>query len=600
MQLPGFDRTPDDIKALKAEFESLRNAESPRLARFRDYREENESSRDGDVMQFQGTSDYDVIRGARAPMRHNLPLPFGQAMTVKHSYRIAGRLPDVVVDRREESPQERFRSDTMEKMVWGIIRESKGETEFADAAWDGSQLGASCFSIYWNIKKQMPIFKSLDPAGVLVVRGLDDPFDFQRFYRFWSVPKSTFQAEYRNSIFREKSVEVDRASSDEVTIVQCSDRNKMTRFALEDGIGLDEWDHNYGFVPYTVIPNIGPQRRIWGWADYEFVRSLIQYLPQLLGREADILRAVANGSYLEKGTGQSPEALNAALQKGGVIPSKRDSSVEPIQPPDVPAFADAHRESVLTYIKMLGFTPDAAWGDGSAGSGSDRGLQLQPLQELSTMKQLNWSVGLSRLFAMAFEMIEGQQVGTARYRGKTQKGARRSPFNILIGPGLEPTQEPNPDYNPETLDGGEDFIDVPRDPEALFDGDHDVRFEWANTNADPNDPAFVLSELNKFQQGAQSLRTTLENLGVESPEDEMNLIEQESERFPWLRQGMIQMLKAQMDNQQGAGGGNPGDVATGLDAGLGQMLTPDGAAMNADGGATALNSDVGGPLYGGA
>lgn len=599
MKLPGFDKTPDDVKALKQEFEALRNGDASRLSRYREYREENEASRDGDVLQFQGNSDYDVVRGQRGPMRHNIPLPFGQAMTVKHSYRIAGRLPDVVVDRREESPQERFRSDTMEKMVWGIIRESKGETEFADAAWDGSQLGASCFQIYWNVKKQMPIFKSLDPGAVLVVRGLNDPFDFQRFYRFWSVPKSVFQAEYRNSSVRGEKVRVEDCSVDDVTIVECSDTKTATRFALEDGILLDEWSHDYGFVPYTVIPNIGPQRRIWGWADYEFTRALIQYLPQLLGREADILRAVANGSYLEKGTGQSPEALNAALQKGGVIPSKRDSSVEPIQPPDVPAFADAHRESVMQYIKMLGFAPDAAWGDGAAGSGSDRGLQLQPLQELSTMKQLNWSVGLSRLFRMAFEMIEGKQVGTARYRGKTQKGARRSPFNILIGPNVEPVSEPNPDFNPETLDGGEDFIDVPRDPKVLFDGDHDVRFEWQN-RVDPDDPAFVLSELNKFQQGAQSLRTTLERLGVESPEDEMNLIEQESERFPWLRQGMIQMIKAQMDNQQGAGGGNPGDVATGLDEGLGQMLTPDGSALDADGAATGLNSDVGGPLYGGA
>ena len=221
----------------------------------------------------------------------------------------------------------------------------------------------------------------------------------------------------------------------------------------------------------------------------------------------------------------------------------------------------AHRESVMQYIKMLGFAPDAAWGDGAAGSGSDCGLQMQPLAELSRMKQLNWSVGLSRLFAMAFEMIEGQQVGTARYRGKTKKGSRRSPFNLLIGPDQAPVQEPNDQYNPDSLTEGtdEEFIEVPRDPETLFDGDHDVRFEWQTESQDPSDPAFVMSELNKFQQGAQSLRTTLENLGVESPEDEMNLIEQESERFPWLRQGMIQMLKAQMDNQQGAGGGAPGE-----------------------------------------
>lgn len=610
MKFPGFDNTPDDIKTLKEEFEHLRNADADRLTRYRTYREENEAARDTDAALFSGDSDYDVVRSQRAPMRHNIPLPFGQSITVKHAYRIAGRLPDIKIDKREESPQERFRSDTMEKMLWGIIRESKGEVQFADGAWDGSQLGASCFSVYFDIKKQMPIFKSLNPEGVLVVRGLDNPHEFQRFYRFWQVPKGVFYSEYREQTFRDEPVKVGNCSVDQVTIVECSDPNRTVRFALEDGIGLAERYHGYGFTPYVVIPNVGPERRIFGWADYEFVRALVGYLPQLFGREADILRAVANGSYLEKGTGQSPEAINDALKKGGVIPAKRDSELTPVDPPSVPNFAEGHRDSALMYLKMLGFVPDAAWGDGAAGSGSDRGLQLQPLQELSTMKQLNWGSGLSRLATMMFQMIESKQTGTARYRGMAQKGARRSPFNLLIGPGLPPQQTPNPQADPENYGDSfnqDELIEVPRDPKELFDGDYDARFEWQN-RVDPDDPAFVMSELNKFQQGAQSLQTTLERLGVESPEDEMKLIEQESDRFPWLRQGMIQMLKLQMDQQQGSGtgqgqgvfAGNPGDVATGLDTGLSQMTSPDGAALNTDGTAAGLNSDVGGPLYGGA
>lgn len=604
-----FSRIPEDVAALKSEFEDLHSGDADRLLRYRTYREENEVARDGLASQFSGDdSDYGQKRRRqqRIPQRHSVALPFGQAMTVKHAFRIAGRLPDVVVDRREETPQERYRSDTIEKMVWGIIRESKGEAELADAAWDSSQLGAACFQVYFDVAKQMPIFRSLDPSGVLVVRGLDDPHDFQRFYRFWSVPRSTFEADYRDRTFRGKPVEVGRCSVDEVTIVECSDRTKKVRFTLDDGIGLSEYQHDLGFVPYVVIPNVGPQRRIWGWADYEFVRALVQYLPSLFSREADILRQVANGSYVEKGTGQSPATILATLRSGGIVPSRRDGSLEPVQPPDVPAFAEGHREMALKSLKMLGFVPDAAWGDGTAGSGSDRGLQLQPLIELSAMKQVNWGAGKSRLFSMALRMVEGKQAGPARYRGTVKRGARRSPFVFTLEPN-DPSkpkgstvQMKNPLFNPESLDPGDEMIDVPNSPKELFDGDYDVRFVWQN-RIDPDDPAFVLSELNKFEQGTQSLRTTLERLGVESPEDEMKLIEQEAERFPWLRSGMIAMLKAQLANAgQGDGGGRPVDTGTGLDAGLSTMLGKDGAALDADGGATALNGDAGGQLYGGA
>lgn len=609
MKLPGFSNVPDDIAALKDEFEALRSGEADRLQRYALYRSENQLARTGDAAQFSGVeSDYTQGRrrrgSGRNPRRHDIALPFGQALTVKHSYRIAGRLPDVVVDRREETPQERYRSDTMEKMIWGVIRESRGEVELGDAAWDSSQLGAACLRVYFDYAKQMPLFKALDPSGVLVVKGLDDPHDFQRFYRYWRVPRATFNAEYREKEFRGRPVRVGDVSVDTVTIIECSDKKKTIRFTLEDGVGLDEREHDYGFVNYVVIPNIGPQRDVWGWADYEFVRALVQYLPSLLSREADILRMVANGAFVEKGTGQTPTTILDTIRKGGVLPSRKDGSIEPIQPPNVPDFTDEHRAAVIQFIRDLGFAPDAAWGDGNAGSGSDRGLQLQPLLELTAMKQLNWAAGLSRLFSMGLRMTESKQAGPARYRGAVKVGARRTPFALTIQPSAEPggskTKIPNPLFDPQAVDPGDEEIDVPDSPKELFDGDYEVRFVWQN-RIDPDDPAFVMSELNKFQQGVQSLRTTLERLGVQSPEDEMRLIEQEADRFPWLRQGLIALTKAQLDaSSQGEGGGPQEDPGTGLDAGLSTMLGKDGAAMNVDGATQGLGQSGVGQLYGGA
>lgn len=616
----------DRVDALGHEFENLRQAQSERLNRYKTYRQENENSRALDDAKAGLTSDYGRRTASADDSRHAIALPFGMALTVKHAYRIAGRLPDAIVDRREESPQERYRSDTMEKMWWSILRASHGETVFASAAWDGSQLGASCFEVYFDIGLQMPLIRAVDPAGVLVVRGIDDPHNFQRIYRFWEVPVAELQAEYRDVEVAGVDVQVsDIQSTHKVgnvpmaTVIQACDKNTCVRFALgaQQKMGpkvntpLWEWDHNLGFVNYVVIPNIGPERDVWGWADYEFVRGLVAYIPELFSREADILKMVANGAFIEKGTGQPANTVKDTIKKGGVLPSRRDGSVEPIDPPEIPTFQESHSARAMEMVKMLGFAPDAAWGGADTRSGADRTLQLQPLVEYTAMKQTNWVNGLTRIGAMCYRMIEQLQTIDTVYRGAVQSGrtGQRSGFQpFKIGPTAAPVSLGQQPADPTvaatdqaflTDDSGEEIV-VPATPAELFDGDYTIRFAWQN-RIDPDDPAYVLSELNKFSQGAQSLRTTLERLGMQAPEDEMKLIETEAERFPWLRQGMIALIQNQLqaENGQDAGGAAGATTPSGQVADAVQMTqTKDGTALDADAGAKALGGLS--QLFGGA
>jgi hypothetical protein len=408
------------------------------------------------------------------------------------------------------------------------------------------------------------------------------------------------------------------------TVVQACDRNRCVRFALgvrerlgsKRNVPLWEWTHNLGFVPYVVIPNIGPERDVWGWADYEFVRGLVAYLPQLLSREADILKMVANGAFIEKGTGQSPQTVKSTVQKGGILPSRRDGTVEPIQAPEVPSFQEAHAGRAMELFKMLGFAPDAAWGGADTRSGADRTLQMQPLVEYTAMKQTNWVNGLARMGRMCFRMIEQLQVLDATYRGAKVSGrtGQRQAFQpFKIGPQQPPVnlgmQQPEPTGDPMLDDpamqgmlsaehDGEEIV-VPASPAELFDGDYNIRFAWQN-RIDPDDPAYVLSELNKFSQAAQSLRTTLEHLGIPAPEDEMKLIEDEAERFPWLRQGMIALIKNQLQQEGDASAGaqTPSGQLADLSGGLEMTQTKDGSALDSDAGAAALGGIS--QLYGGA
>lgn len=591
------------VDDLAQEFQNLYAEHQERLDRFRATREAAEGPRTASLMGDVSTmeiSDYGRKRKAGSIQRHNLKLPAAQALAVKHTYRIAGRSPEFIVDKREESPQERYRSETMQKLAWAIVRESDGLQQIAGSAWDASQLGAGCFDVYFDPVKQMPVFRSIDPAGILVIPGVDDPHNFERVYHFWDVPVRSVQMAYAGAEFRGDRILTNKIVSNHregngqmVTLVQACDRNRKVRFALGGNVPLAETIHNYGFAPYIVVPNIGPERDIWGWSDYEFSRLLIEYLQVLLSREADVIAAVANGALIEHGTGLPPAMIQQIIREGGVVQSKREGKVEPIAAPDMPAYTSEHTKTIVDLFKMFSFAPDAAWGQGGSLTGADRALQLMPQLELTALKQLNFSSGLQRLYRQAFRLMETQTERAVRYRGviPTKAGTARAFEPMLLGPGVAPGKFRVPGPT-------EEFVEVPRSLRDIFDGDYDLRVVYAN-RIDPDDPTYVVSELSKFRQGAQSLETTLENLGVNVPEDEMRRIENEAGRFPWLNAGMIALTKAQVAaTGQGAGGG--GDQSAPFDASLDPLAT---AATGQDAGnefsvaSASLNGD--GALYGG-
>lgn len=589
-----------ELDNIHGEYADLLSQHSERLDRYKQYRQEANKARDPDAQFYLGdTTDYGRLSRTKHEQRyrHHIQLPLGKALTVKHSFRIAGRLPDIVVDKRAESPQEIHRSDIMEKMAWAIIRASGGETLFADGAWNGSEVGTTVFCGYFSIDKQMPCIHSVDPEGFLAVPGVTDPHSFRRTYKMKDSPIRSVQLDYPDAEWNAISPHHNAGGIDMVRVVTYCDEAKQIVFAsgLNNAIQLSRYDHGYGFVPDVAIPNIGPYSDIYGWADYEFVRSLVEYLPIMLSREADVLRAVANGAYQEAGTGQNAAQIIQVLNEGGVIPTKRDSTIAPIPAPEMPSFAEAHSDRTFDLFKMLGFAPDASWGGSDANSGSDRGLMLQPLLEYTAMKQMNWQKGLTRLFEYCYQIAEQKQATKASYSGTKPNatGRNASPFSFILGPNEDDQSVPNPDPM------AQDLISLPMKPKDIFDGDYCARFVWQN-RIDPDDPAYVMSELNKFQASVQSLQTTLERLGFQAPEEEMKRIEREAEKFPWVNQGLVKMLIAQASGGQGQGGGPPVDEAqAGLDASQ-TMAGPGGQALAADAGAGALGPDSFGTMYGAA
>lgn len=597
--------------SLTEEFNHLRERDAERLNRYRDFTQEYESSRSTDI--YLNVTDYGRKVRSDEQGRHDLKLPYAHAITTKHAYRVAGRLPDIVCDRRDSTAPERFRADTIEKILYAVYGYSKAQLQFGSGGHDASLLGAACFDVHYDVKRQTPIFRSIDPGGLLVIPGVEDPHEFKRVYRFWNVSVQSFRIDYKDHEFPggEKITDVKPdGTTDVITMVEAITPTHTNLMA--GGVMLDSYTHDHGFVPIIVIPNLGPIRKVWGYSDYEFYRHVAAYYETLLSRQADVIRAVANGAYTAEETGQAPKAVKDALREGGVIPIRKDGKVTPVEVAQMPAFADAHLQAVRTAMDELGFTPPAAWGALGAASGSDRALQMAPQVELTALKQIQWTAGLERLNTMILRMIEQKQIGKAVFRGTKTRRYAQSAFAITLNASAtQATELFDKDGNPIINEKGEQ-VTAPSTPAELIGGDYCTQVQW-QTRLDRDDPQFVLTELNKFAQGAQSLYTTLSNLGIESPEDEMHLIEQEAERFPWLRSGLIAMVKAQLDAQGAGGGGDTGGGSGDIPGGIASLLGGGGGgsgALNADGAARGLNGSsngggrsaggVPGAVYGGA
>jgi hypothetical protein len=579
VKLPAFlGGTGDELpigEQLLGGFQALRAENDQRIGRYRTAEDRYARSRDEGRVSLGDHDDYGRPVGDAPRNRHAIPLNYDHAITQKHSFRIAGRLPDVLVPGNDRSKYERFRSDTIEKLIYGVWRYSDIASQFASGAHHASLLGAACFDVWLDPSNlQIPKVRELHPGTVLVVPGIDDIHDFEAVYRFWPVSIRSLREKYRGvDLPHGGHIDDVRPTEDgggSTILVELITRDNRVRFAGKTV--LSERPHTYGFAPYIIIPNLGPVEELWGFSDHEFYKDAVAYLERLISRQADVAATTANGAMQDLGSGQHPSKVLNIIRKGGIVPGKKDSKgIQPIQPPEFGAWIDSHHAFIRQAINDLGFTPDAAWGTiGASTSGSDRALQLGPQLELTGLKQIHWSGGIKRMNTMILKLIEKYTV-EATFRGTATKGYRSSPFTIVVNAAAAEAAQASPS-DIDLADIGTDGApkSLPQTPKELIAGDYCTEVKW-NNRLDRDDPQFVLSELNKYAQAAQSLYTTLERLGFADPSEEIELIAAEAEKYPWLRSGMISLIKQQLDAAANTapaggsgGGGGQGDISGAL------------------------------------
>ena len=275
----------------------------------------------------------------------------------------------------------------------------------------------------------------------------------------------------------------------QANIIKYYDKNELV--ILQDGKEVQRIEHDFGFLPVVFGQNRVKPHYLEGIGDLEQASGLQQYLNELMSWNADIIEYMANPIQVIKGyTGDKlPTGPGAQWQLG----KDMDASflLWPGSPPDV----ERMLSTVQRAIEDLTFLGDATFGRNipSGTSGSAVKSLLSGIQAAFLRKQVTMGTMYKKANEVIFRIIEKYWAN----KEFTLRGTKRGTTYI------------------ETMTGKE------------IAGNYRTQVIWAPGILDQS--SRVDLEITKLNAKLQSRRTAMENVGIISPNDELELIRNEIE-----------------------------------------------------------------------
>jgi hypothetical protein len=344
----------------------------------------------------------------------------------------------------------------------------------------------------------------------------------------------------------------------QTTVIDWYDKHGNWTRVMGDAVHSQNLGYGTGSVPVIEFPNSLPGDEREPLSDVSDIIDLNIYLDQLISQQADIIKRYSNPTILDKQSGQSPHQIRQTVQgEGGVLPIRRDGNIELLNwqgtPPDI---ANQYGRALQALYDLSG-KPATSYGQVlSNQSGVASNMALSPATLTTEEKMSIFGFGLTRLNMAILQLTEKFMAGVdidLRVGATSGRGRRAYRFYAT------------------KLNGSD------------IDGWYKNQIKWPSILR-TDDPIFVQNELSKATGSAdsppkQSLYTTLENLGIEDVEMEIDRIKEQLED-PRLHPDRLQASIAAAQAFQQSQMPSPME---GLDPALSGAPASDLAALEASG-----------------
>lgn len=501
---------------------------------------------------------------------------------------------------RPNSAEFRETAERSEKILDRILDLSRADVQFMEGAKTGSKLGRTIFKVYKKGVKgaEHACFSYCQPDyfyGVPI--GAESPGEFSIVYYSYPIDKTEAVRRFGAGNYKTEGEMADgdrydrKREQNQWTTVESQRRVPVLEVWSKDSYLLQvggitkyngenpyKWsDTNEGYIPFVVIENIRSDEDGFGEADIQQGRIINERINYLLSRRDHIVNRWLTPTITWEGAPQNyAEILAQSMSGGGAIPMRLGSRIGFLSY-DRPNEAVAQQMAELraTFLEVCGMNEASYQGivQGSINTGPALDVQFQPLLSTIQKKRKEWEIGLKALMSMLLQLQE--DIGESRALGQavvlaSSKTADAVPGNEQMGP----TQ----DGMMVNLSG--------KDIKGL----RDVSISWPGV-LPKDDFAASRLEMEKLSAGMQSVYTTMEKLGEEYPNDEIQRIRRENEdpslkgekvaqqtraMTPLIKQQQdqqFQMMQQQMAEQQAMQAQQGGQPGMGAMGGMGQEMT---------------------------
>lgn len=479
---------------------------------------------------------------------HNLCKP----ITERFVHYLLGKGFSYNVD-RPNTMEFREAAERTEKILKRLLELSHGDIQLEMGAKTGSQLGRTIFKVYKKGKpgSEHACFTHCQPDYFYGIPASDDALgDWATVYYSYPVDKSEAQrmfgpGNYKTEAEIAMAEYYDQRPEMAADLGQTRDRRvpvlevwTKDDYALVvggvvkyNGENPFKWsDTGEGFIPFVVIENIRNSADNRGEGDIAQSRELNEHYNWLISRESYVVQRWLTPTLVWEGAPQNyGEILAQTLGGGGAIPARLGSNLYFLayDKPN-PSVAELKATIRGAILESAGMSELALQGSvtGSVNTGTALQAQFQPVLSSIDKKRKEWEFGLKQLFAMLLQVQE--DIGDSKVLGQAAVNGTIKSRDMS-------------DAELVSLSG--------KDIRGL----RQVTIHWPGVL--PKDDAETARlEMEKANQGLQSIYTTLEKLGEEYPDDEIARIRMEN-NDPSLRGDKVAeqiraetpLLKQQMD-----------------------------------------------------
>lgn len=508
---------------------------------------------------------WDADSNPTLPGRYSLVVNYVPSVTHGAVTDLLGRAPGIQVLASGPDEVSRRAAEAKEALLYHIWSENKSPSVFRRVAFNAFLASLGVFYYWWDTDRKIPRFTSVAPEDFYPVMDGDDIEEcilvtrertslLRRKYPQYadqivgtpdlsSVPTGVGGSNWNQTASQvltgalsvTGSARADGSSPTYTTVVDYHNRDGEWVRLMGGAVHTQKLGYGTGEVPFIPVV-FGPSGDGVQRGPLEDVFELNQYLDQIISQQGDIIRKYADPTLVDYGSGQDPKVVKTTVQTGGgVIPAKSTARLEYLNWTGTAPDLSGQYERVLRAIYDLSGRPASSYGQTVTNqSGVMTNMALTPTVAAASDRTVLFGEALVHLNAALLRLFEKFHPGVAAIMAVRP-----------VGRSMQRAEGVSASVAGRTVGGF-----------------YASRIKWPSM-LKTDDPVFVQNELQKANADPpkQSIYTTLENLGVEDVEAEIDRIKEQLED-PRLHP---ERLKQAIDAAQAFTGSPVGQDMSGLD-----------------------------------